>query len=131
MAGTTTHPDAFRKKVSDLVRSDLSTAAVLAFRTTGTANARGTVVATLPMANPVGAAASASGLLTFTAPTSDTNAAGGTIATATFDITSGGTTVVHCTVGTSGDAINVATGGLVVTAGDTVSCSALSYQSMP
>lgn len=130
MAGTTTHPDAFRKLVSDLVTSELSTTGKLVFRATGTANAPGTAVATLALSNPAGPGASSSGLLTFSAISSDTNAAGGTIATATLQ-TGAGVVKVHCTVGTSGDAINVGGAGLVVTAGDTVSCSALTYQSMP
>jgi hypothetical protein len=129
MAGTTTHPSAFRTTVADLVTSTLSTTAKLKFRTTGTAGSPGTAVATLPLSNPVGAGASA-GVLTLSAITSDTNAAGGTIATATLE-TGAGTVVVHCTVGTSGDAINVTSGGLAVTAGDTVSCSSLTYTAMP
>lgn len=129
MAGTTTHPTVFRTTVADLVTSTLSTTAKLKFRTSGNANAPGTAVATLACSNPVGAGAS-SGVLTFSAISSDTNAAGGTIATATLE-TGAGTIVVHCTVGTSGDAINVGGAGLVVVAGDTVSCSALTYTAMP
>jgi hypothetical protein len=129
MAGTTTHPTAFRSTVADLVTSTLSTTAKLKFRATGSANSPGTAVATLAMSNPVAPGAS-SGVLTFSSITSDTNAAGGTIATATLE-TGGGTVVVHCTVGTSGDAINVSSGGLTVTAGDTVSCSSLTYTAMP
>ena len=128
MAGTTTHPTAFRTTIADLVTSTLSTTAKLVFRTTGNANAAGTAVATLACSNPVGAGA-ANGVLTFSAITSDTNAAGGTIATATLQ-TGAGTIIVHCTVGTSGDAINVTSGGLTVTAGDTVSCSSLTYTAM-
>jgi hypothetical protein len=129
MAGTTTHPTVFRTTVADLVTSTLSTTAKLNFRATGSANSPGTAVATLAMSNPVAPGAS-SGVLTFSTITSDTNAAGGTIATATLE-TGGGTVVVHCTVGTSGDAINVSSGGLTVTAGDTVSCSSLTYTAMP
>jgi len=129
MAGTTTHPTAFRTTVADLVTSTLSTTAKLKFRATGNANAPGTAVATLAMSNPVAPGATA-GVLTFSSITSDTNAAGGTIATATLE-TGSGTVVVHCTVGTTGDAINITSGGLVVTAGDTVSCSSLTYTAMP
>lgn len=129
MAGTTTHPTVFRTTVADLVTSTLSTTAKLKFRATGNANAPGTAVATLAMSNPVAPGATA-GVLTFSSITSDTNAAGGTIATATLE-TGSGTVVVHCTVGTTGDAINITSGGLVVTAGDTVSCSSLTYTAMP
>jgi len=129
MAGTTTHLAAFRSTVADLVTTTLSTTAKLVFRTTGTVAAPGTAVATLAMANPVGPGAT-TGVLTCSAIGSDTNAAGGVIATATLQ-TGGGVVCVHCTVGTSGEAINVTSGGLTVTAGDTVSCSALTYTAMP
>jgi hypothetical protein len=81
------------------------------------------------MSNPA-FGASSSGVITADTITSDTDADGGTIATATLE-TGAGTVVVHCTVGTSGDAINVTSGGLTVTAGDTVSCSSLTYTAMP
>ena len=129
MAGTTTHLAAFRTAVANLVTTTLSTTAKLVFRTTGTVAAPGTAVATLAMANPVAPSATL-GVLTFSTITSDTNATGGVIATATLE-TGGGVVCVHCTVGTSGDAINVSSGGLTVAAGDTVSCSALSYAAMP
>ena len=129
MAGTTTHSTAFRDAVADLVDSTLSTTAKLVFRTTGNVGTPGTAVATLSFANPA-FGASSSGVITADTITSDTNAAGGTIATATLQ-TGAGTVVVHCTVGTSGDAINVTSGGLTVTAGDTVSCSSLTYTAMP
>jgi hypothetical protein len=129
MAGTTTHSTAFRDAVADLVDSTLSTTAKLCFRTSGTVGTPGTAVATLAMSNPA-FGASSSGVITASAITSDTNAAGGTIATATLQL-GAGTVVVHCTVGTSGEAINVTSGGLSVTAGDTVSCSSLTYTAMP
>ena len=129
MAGTTTHLAAFCTAIADLVTTTLSTTAKLVFRTTGTVAAPGTAVATLAMANPVGPGAT-TGVLTCSAIASDTNAAGGVIATATLQ-TGGGVVCVHCTVGTSGEAINVTSGGLTVTAGDTVSCSALTYTAMP
>ena len=133
MAGTTTHPTAFRDTVADLVDSTINGgggAGKLQFRTSGNANALGTVVATLPLSATAFGASSAA-VITAAAITSDTNAAGGTIATATLALNNGTTVIVHCTVGTSGDAINVTSGGLTVTAGDTVSCSALTYTAMP
>ena len=128
MAGTTTHPVAFRNTVADLVDSTLSTTAKLVFRTTGNAGTPGSEVATLAMSNPAFGAADA-GVITASAITSDTDATGGTIATATLE-TGAGTVIVHTTVGTSGDAINMS-GGLVVGAGDTVACSSLTYEAMP
>ena len=133
MAGTTTHITSFRDAVADLVDSTLGAGAKLVFHTSAMANANtaaGTgIVATLTFATPA-FGSSSSGTITRTASiTSDTNATGGTIAFATFQ-TSGAAVVVHCTVGTSGDAINVTSGGLTVTAGDTVSCSTLTYAAM-
>lgn len=125
-----THPSAFRTSVADLVTSTLSTAGKLKFRLTGTAGSPGTAAATLSLSNPAGAGATA-GVLTFSAITSDTNATGNAsaVATATLE-TSGGTVVVHCAVAASGSDINL-TGGLTIGAGDTVSCSSLTYTAMP
>ena len=125
-----THPVAFRNTVADLVTSTLSTTAKLKFRLTGTAAAPGTAAATLSCSNPVAPAAS-SGVLTFSSITSDTNATGNAspVATATLE-TGGGTIVVHCAVAASSSDINLS-GGLTIGAGDTVSCSSLTYTAMP
>jgi hypothetical protein len=125
-----THPVAFRNTVADLVDSTLSTTAKLVFRLTGTAASPGTAVATLSMSNPAFGAAS-SGVITASAITSDTNATGNAspVATATLE-TGGGTVVVHCAVAASASDINMI-GGLTVGAGDTVSCSSLTYTAMP
>lgn len=125
-----THPSAFRTTVADLVTSTLSTTAKLKFRLTGTAAAPGTAVATLSMSNPV-APGAAAGVITFSAITSDTNATGNAspVATATLE-TGGGTVVVHCAVAASASDINMS-GGLTIGAGDTVSCSSLTYTAMP
>jgi hypothetical protein len=125
-----THPTAFRDAVADLVDSTLSTTAKLKFRLTGTANSPGTAAATLSFGNPA-FGASSSGVITANAITSDTNATGNAspVATATLE-TGGGTIVVHCAVAASGSDINL-TGGLTIGAGDTVSCSSLTYTAMP
>lgn len=125
-----THPTAFRDTVADLVDSTLSTTAKLVFRLTGTAASPGTAVATLSFGNPA-FGASSSGTITANSITSDTNATGNAsaVATATLE-TGGGTVVVHCAVAASGSDINM-TGGLTVGAGDTVSCSSLTYTAMP
>ena len=128
MAGTTTHTTTFRNLVADLI-GDTCDSGKLVFRITGsTANAVSSTVATLTL-NAAAFPAASVGVITAAAITSDTNAAGGTIAFATIE-TSAGVVKAHCTVGTSGDAINVTSGGLAVTAGDTVSCSALTYTAM-
>jgi hypothetical protein len=129
MAGTTTHTTTFRNLVADLI-GDTTDSGKLVFRITGsTANSPSTAVATLTL-NAAAFPAAVAGVITAAAITSDTNAAGGTIAFATIE-TSGSVVKAHCTVGTAGDAINVTSGGLAVTAGDTVSCSALNYTAMP
>ena len=125
-----THPTAFRDTVADLVDSTLSTTAKLVFRLTGTAGSPGTAVATLSFGNPAFGAAS-SGTITANSITSDTNATGNAspVATATLE-TGAGTVIVHCAVAASGSDINL-TGGLTIGAGDTVSCSSLTYTAMP
>ena len=127
-----THTTTFRNTVADLVDSTIGASGKLVFHTSAmsTANTAVTgVVATLPFSATAFGAASG-GVITANAITSDTNAAGGTIAYATFQ-TSGSVVVVHCAVATSASDINITSGGLAVTAGDTVSCSALSYTAMP
>ena len=125
-----THPTAFRDAVADLVDSTLSTTAKLVFRLSGTAGSPGTAVATLAFGNQA-FGASSSGVITANAITSDTNATGNAspVANATLE-TGGGTVVVHCAVAASGSDINL-TGGLTIGAGDTVSCSSLTYTAMP
>jgi len=99
------------------------------FRITGSSlGTPSTAVATLTFATPA-FGASSSGTATAGAITSDTNAAGGTIAFATLQ-TSADTIVIHCAVSTSGSDINVTSGGLAVTSGDTVSCSSLTYKAL-
>ena len=121
-----THSTTFRNTLADAVTTALGTSPKLAFRLTGTVGSPGTVVATLTMsATPFGAASS--GTITANAITSDTAATGNAspVATATLQ-TSAGTVVVHCAVAASSSDINM-TGGLTVGAGDTVSCSSLTY----
>lgn len=121
-----THSTAMRNVLANAITTALGANPNLVFRTAGTVSAPGTAVATLPMsATPFGAAAG--GTITANAITSDTNATGNAspVATATLE-TSAGTVVVHCAVAASGSDINM-TGGLTIGAGDTVSCSALTY----
>jgi hypothetical protein len=126
----TTHPTAFRDTVADLVDSTLSTTAKMVFRLTGNANAPGTAVATLSMANPA-FGASSSGVITAGTITSDTNATGNASPVATVTLQTGaGTVVVHCAVAASGSDVNLS-GGLTIADGDTVSCSSLTYEAMP
>jgi hypothetical protein len=101
----------------------------LAFRLSGTVGSPGTVVATLNLSATAFPAA-VTGTATANAISSDTNATGNAspVATATLQ-TNGGTVVIHCAVAASGSDINM-TNGLVVAAGDTVSCSSLTYTAL-
>ncbi len=121
-----THPVAFRNLVANLL-GDSVDSGKLVFRVTGsTADSPGTAVATLTL-NAAAFGAASSGVATAGAITSDTNAAGGVIAFATIQ-TSADVIKAHCSVAAvSGGDINISSGGLTVTAGDTVSCSSLTY----
>lgn len=86
---------------------------VLEIGTTG----MGTVLASIPLADPCGSVAS--GVLTFSAPVSDTNAdATGTAAEARIKDSAGNVIVSGLTVGTSGANINLSSVG--ITSGDTI-----------
>lgn len=125
-----THSTAFRNTVADAHTTALGASPKLKFRLTGTVSSPGTAAATLTLsATPFGAASG--GTATANAITSDTSATGNAsaVATATLE-TSGGTVVSHCAVAASGSDINMS-GGLTIGAGDTVSCSSLTYTAMP
>lgn len=124
-----THSTAARNAATDAVTALISTSGNLKFRLSGTVGAPGTAVATLPL-SATAFAASSSGTATANAITSDTNATGNAspVATATLE-TSGGTVVIHCAVAASASDINM-TNGLTVAAGDTVSCSSLTYTAL-
>ena len=123
-----THSTAARNAATDAVTALIGASGRLRFRTSGTIGAPGTILASLNL-SATAFGASASGTATANAITSDTSAAGGgTCATATLE-TSGSTIVIHCAVAASGSDINM-TNGLVITAGDTVSCSSLTYTAL-
>lgn len=125
-----THSTAARNAATDAVTALISTSGKLVFRTSPSSVASpGAVVATLTFSATAFGAAS-SGTATANAITSDTNAAGNAspVAFATLQ-TSGGTIVIHCAVAASGSDINL-TNGLTVSAGDTVSCSSLTYTAL-
>jgi Ni2+-binding GTPase involved in maturation of urease and hydrogenase len=123
-----THSAALRNTLATAVLTAIDAggaAAKLVFRLTGSVGSPGTAVATLTCSDPVGTVSGA--VLTFDAITSDTNATGNAspVAAATLQ-TSADTVCVHCAVAASASDINM-TGGLTVGAGDTVSCSSLTY----
>lgn len=124
-----THSTAARNAATDAVTALIGANGRLAFRLSGTVSAPGTVVALLPLSATAFAAA-VSGTATANAITSDTNATGNAspVATATLQ-TNAGTVVIHCAVAASASDINM-TNGLTVAAGDTVSCSSLTYTAL-
>ena len=127
-----THPVALRNTICDAIVDSLDPGGpgLLKFRLSGTAAAPGTAAATLTL-SATAFGASSSGTATAASITSDTAATGNAspVATATLE-TAGGTVKIHCAVAASGSDINM-TGGLTIGAGDTVSCSSLTYSAMP
>lgn len=120
-----THAVAFRTLLANLCNSALGTSGKLVFRTTGTVDAPGAAVSTLTLAANAGTVAN--GVLTFGSITSDSNATGNATAVSTATLqASNGTVVCQCNVASSASDINM-TGGLTINAGDTVSCSSLTY----
>lgn len=125
-----THSVAARNAATDAVTALIGASGKLVFRISpSTVAAPGTAVATLSLSATAFAAAS-SGTATANAITSDTNATGNAspVAFATLQ-TSGGTVVIQCAVAASSSDINM-TNGLTVAAGDTVSCSSLTYTAL-
>ena len=125
-----THSTAAKNAATDAVTLLIGTSGNLVFRTSpSTVAVPGTAVATLTLYTTA-FGASSSGTATANAIASDTNAAGNAsqVAFATLQ-TSTGTVVIQCAVAGSGSDINM-TGGLTVAAGDTVSCSSLTYTAL-
>ncbi len=121
------HPSAVRTAVADLVVDRVDAGAgpgVLEFQTAG-----GVEVATLTFSDPAFGNAS-SGVAAANAITPDTNAAGGTIAKAVIK-DSNGTEVLACSVTATGGGGDITLSSVVISAGQTVSLSSLSYAAMP
>lgn len=122
-----THPTAVRTLLADTVvdQLDLNTPpGKLVFQTSG-----GTAVATLTFANPAFGAA-ASGTATANAITSDTNAAGGT--TTKAELRQGNATpIVLCSVTNSGGGGDIQLSSTVISAGQTVAVTSLTYSAAP
>lgn len=122
-----THPTAVRTGIANHVVDQLDEGTPpgnLVFRTSGDVE-----VATLPFsATAFGAAAN--GVATAAAITSDTNATGGTIAKATLE-NAAGTAKINCSVTATGGGGDIELSSVVVSAGQTVSVSALTYTACP
>jgi hypothetical protein len=124
---STTARDAATNAVVDLLDG---AASKLVFRVGGTLGSPGAIAATLTFSTPAFGASSA-GTATAGAIAADTNAAGNAAAVTTASLqTSGGVIHIYCNVAASGSDINMAN-GLVIAAGDTVSCSSMTYTALP
>ena len=112
---TVTYTTAVKNARLNAVTTAIGTTGVLEIGTTG----MGTVLATIPLANPAAPGASGA-VLTFTMPQTDTSAdATGTAAAARIRTASGGTDIVTgLTVGTSGT--EVILNSTSITTGQTV-----------
>ena len=123
---TVTHSDASKNAATNAVVDQLDGAgSKLCFRI----SSAGAVAATLTMATPAFGASSA-GTATAGTITTNTNVAGNAspVSHATLQ-TSADVVVITCQVAASASDINM-TGGLTIGAGDTVSCSALTYAAL-
>ena len=122
-----THPTATRNGSADYVvdQLDLNTPpGKLVFQTAG-----GAAVATLTFSNPAFGSA-ASGTATASAITSDTNAVGGT--TTKAELRQGNATpIVLCSVTNTGGGGDIQLSSTVISAGQTVSVTSLTYSAPP
>lgn len=125
-----THSTAARDAATNAVTALLTSGSKLKFRISpSTVASPGAAAATLSLA-ATAFGASSNGTATAGAITSDTNAAGNASAVAFATLETGaGTVVIHCAVAASGSDINMSN-GLTIAAGDTVSCSALTYTAL-
>jgi len=100
-----TYTNAVKIARMNAVTTAIGATGVLEIGTTG----MGTVLATIPLANPAAGTATGAGVLTLTLPLTDSSAdATGTAAAARIRTASGGTDIVTgLTVGTSGSDINL------------------------
>ena len=115
---TISHVVGVRNTLADAVDTAIGSSGFLEFRTSGDAE-----VATLALSATAAGAAS-SGTITFNSISDDTSATGGIVAK--FAVTTSvPADVVLGAVSTSGSDINMSS--LTVGAGDTVSCSSLTY----
>lgn len=121
-----THPTAVRTGVADFVVDQLDEGTPpgkIIFQTSG-----GVTVATLTFSNTAFGAAS-SGTATANSITADTNAVGGTIAKAELR-NAAGTAKVLCSVTATGGGGDITLSSVIVSAGQTVSLSSLTYSAM-
>lgn len=121
-----TYPTAVKNARLDAVKTAAGATAVLEIGTAGMAS----ILATIPLANPIAPAASG-GVLTMTMPQSDTSADNtGTPAAARIRTATGGTDIVTgLTVGTSGT--DIVLDSASITAGQTVQINSATITHAP
>jgi hypothetical protein len=119
------HSTAAKNAATDAVTALLGSNSELTFRI----SAAGAIAATLLMTTPTAFGAASGGVATAATITTNTNCAGhaSPVTHATLN-TSAHTVVITCEVADDSD-IDM-TGGLTITAGDTVSCSSLTYAAL-
>ena len=118
-----THPTAVRTALADFVVDQLDEGTppgTLVMQTSG-----GVTVATLTFSNPAFGAAVA-GVATANAITSDTNAVGGTIAKAELRNAAGSPKIL-CSVTATGGGGDITLSSVIISAGQTVSITSLTY----
>lgn len=119
-----THPTAVRQGIADFVVDQLDEGTPpgnLVFRTSGDVE-----VATLPFSNPAFGSADGSAICTASSITSDSSATGGTVAKATLE-NAAGTAKINCSVTATGGGGDIELSAVVISAGQTVSVSSLTY----
>lgn len=115
-----THESCTRNLIANTVCSLLGASGYLELQTTSTVE-----VATLNFASTAFSTAVA-GVATANSITADTNATGGTMAQASF-LTSGAVRIMTCTVSSTGGTGDIKFNSVVVSAGQQVSITSLSY----
>lgn len=115
-----THPVAVRSVIADAVTATIGASGKISMQTAGSV-----AVATLPF-SATAFPGSVNGVATANAITSDTNAVGGTIAKAELQ-TAASVAKVLCSVTATGGGGDIQLSSVVVSAGQTVSLSSLTY----
>lgn len=123
-----THPLAVRQGVATYILNQINEGTppgTLVFLTSGNV-----AVATLTFSNPAFGSPNGSAVCTASAITSDTNAAGGTIAKAELR-NAAATPKVLCSVTATGGGGDITMSSVVISAGQTVSITSLTYTALP
>lgn len=126
-----THPASARNAATDAVTALVGSSATLKLHASGsTVGTPGAALATLPLTTPTPFGAASNGVATAAAITPDTNTGAGTVAFGSIQ-TSGGSAIIHFSVSApAGGGDGELSGGLTLTSGDTVSCSAFTYAAL-